>query len=65
MTIRAEVKGIETKRLKEAVRRNIERFPSDFMFEMNDESTPERGSRLPVGQENPNLGRYFSNPRHK
>ncbi|OYU97057.1 MAG: DNA-binding protein [Bacteroidetes bacterium B1(2017)] len=24
--------GTETKRLKEAVRRNIERFPSDFMF---------------------------------
>lgn len=24
----------ETKRLKEAVRRNIERFPSDFMFEL-------------------------------
>ena len=26
---------IETKRLKEAVRRNIERFPEDFMFELN------------------------------
>jgi len=24
----------ETKRLKEAVRRNIDRFPSDFMFEL-------------------------------
>jgi hypothetical protein len=29
--------GIETKRLKEAVRRNISRFPSDFMFEMSEE----------------------------
>ena len=27
--------GVETKRLKEAVRRNIARFPTDFMFEMN------------------------------
>ncbi|MXV14162.1 ORF6N domain-containing protein [Hufsiella ginkgonis] len=27
--------GVETKRLKEAVRRNIARFPEDFMFEMN------------------------------
>ncbi len=27
---------VETKRLKEAVRRNQERFPSDFMFEMTD-----------------------------
>lgn len=25
---------IETKRLKEVVRRNIERFPEDFMFEL-------------------------------
>ena len=29
--------GVETKRLKEAVRRNASRFPSDFMFEMNKE----------------------------
>jgi ORF6N domain len=26
--------GVETKRLKEAVRRNLLRFPEDFMFEM-------------------------------
>jgi hypothetical protein len=31
----AELYGVETKRLKEAVRRNIGRFPKDFMFEMN------------------------------
>ena len=30
----AELYGTETKRLKEAVRRNIDRFPLDFMFEM-------------------------------
>ncbi|MBL7737435.1 MAG: ORF6N domain-containing protein [Chitinophagaceae bacterium] len=29
--------GVETKRLKEAVRRNIARFPEDFMFEMSKE----------------------------
>ncbi|MGF6929076.1 hypothetical protein QFZ48_004576 [Chitinophaga sp. W2I13] len=33
----AELYGVETKRLKEAVRRNISRFPEDFMFEMNKE----------------------------
>jgi hypothetical protein len=27
--------GVETKRLKEAVRRNIKRFPKDFMFELS------------------------------
>lgn len=26
--------GIETKRLKEQVKRNISRFPEDFMFEL-------------------------------
>lgn len=30
----AEMYGVETKRLKEQVRRNIERFPQDFMFEL-------------------------------
>ncbi|WP_084185369.1 ORF6N domain-containing protein [Desulfonatronum thiodismutans] len=30
----AELYGVETKALKQAVRRNIERFPNDFMFEM-------------------------------
>ena len=30
----ADLYQVETKRLKEAVRRNINRFPDDFMFEM-------------------------------
>lgn len=30
----AELYGVETKRLKEQVNRNIERFPSHFMFEL-------------------------------
>ena len=29
--------GVETKVLKQAVRRNLERFPQDFMFELTDE----------------------------
>lgn len=32
----AELYRVETKRLKEAVRRNIERFPDDFMFVLTD-----------------------------
>ena len=32
----AELYGTETKRLKEAVRRNIGRFPTDFMFQLSD-----------------------------
>ena len=30
----AELYGVETKVLKQAVRRNIKRFPEDFMFEL-------------------------------
>lgn len=32
----AELYGVETKRLKEQVNRNIKRFPADFMFEMTE-----------------------------
>ena len=35
----AELYGVETKRLKEQVNRNIERFPGHFMFELNHEET--------------------------
>ena len=31
----AELYGVTTKRLNQQVRRNIERFPEDFMFELN------------------------------
>ena len=30
----AEMYGVETKNLKRSVRRNIDRFPDDFMFEL-------------------------------
>ncbi len=33
----AELYNVETKVLKQAVRRNIDRFPEDFMFEMTTE----------------------------
>jgi len=33
----AALYGVETKRLKESVRRNIERFPEDFMIELSKE----------------------------
>lgn len=32
----AELYPVETKKLKQAVRRNIKRFPSDFMFEITE-----------------------------
>ena len=33
----AKIYQVETKRLKESVRRNIHRFPDDFMFELTEE----------------------------
>ena len=32
----AELYGVETKRLNEQVRRNIERFPENFRFQLSD-----------------------------
>lgn len=33
----AKLYGVETKALVQAVKRNIERFPEDFMFQLNKE----------------------------
>lgn len=33
----AELYGVETRTLKQAVRRNMERFPEDFMFELTED----------------------------
>lgn len=37
----ATLYGVKTKRLKEQVRRNLDRFPSDFMFELTAEEKAE------------------------
>ena len=42
----AEMYGVETKRLKEQVRRNIERFPVEFMFELTKEEVQFSRSQL-------------------
>lgn len=47
----AELYGVETKRLKEQVKRNIERFPSHYMFELSQ-------------QENEILRSQFATLRH-
>ncbi len=44
----AELYGVETRRLKEQVRRNIERFPEDFMFEMTKEELKEWRSQFAI-----------------
>jgi len=37
----ADIYGIKTKRLNEQVKRNISRFPTDFMFQLTDEEKVE------------------------
>jgi hypothetical protein len=45
----AELYGVETKQLKRAVKRNMERFPEDFMFELTSEEV--RDFRCQIGTE--------------
>jgi hypothetical protein len=54
----AELYGIETKRLKEAVRRNISRFPKDFMFEMNQKEFENWRSQFATSKEDKQGLRY-------
>jgi hypothetical protein len=42
----AEIYGVETKRLKEQVKRNIERFTSHYMFELSKEETEISRSQI-------------------
>lgn len=42
----AELYGVETKQLKRTVRRNINRFPEDFMFQLSDEEFENLKSHL-------------------
>ena len=50
----ARLYGVKTKRLNEQIRRNIERFPDDFMFQLNEDERKELVA---------NCGR-FKNLRH-
>ena len=40
----AELYQVETRSLNQAVRRNIDRFPEDFMFQLNRRESEELGS---------------------
>ena len=42
----AELYEVPTKRLNEAVRRNIKRFPADFMFQLSDEEATALRSQI-------------------
>lgn len=44
----AQLYGVETRALNQAVRRNIERFPSDFMFQLSPEEAENWKSQIVI-----------------
>ena len=48
----AELYGVETKVLNQAVKRNIERFPEEFMFQLNDEEFENWKSQFATSNSN-------------
>jgi len=54
----AELYGVETKVLKQAVRRNIVRFPDDFMFEMSNKELENWRSQFVTSKEDKQGLRY-------
>ena len=56
----AELYGVETRRLNEQVKRNIERFPEEFMFQMNDEEFENWKSQIVISNSNNNSHNWMS-----
>ena len=56
----AKLYNVETKQLKRQVRRNIERFPEDFMFEMNKEEFQDWRSQFGTSNPSDKMGLRYS-----
>jgi hypothetical protein len=54
----AELYGVETKVLKQAVRRNLNRFPPDFMFEMDEDEFENWRTQFATSKEDKQGLRY-------
>lgn len=54
----AELYGVPTKRLKEQVRRNSDRFPADFMFELTEQEEHLLRSQLATSKRGRGGSRY-------
>ena len=55
----AEIYGVETKRLNEAVRNNPDKFPDDFTFELDNAEFSNLQSKISTA----NLSKVRSNPK--
>jgi hypothetical protein len=49
----ADLYGVETKRLVEQVKRNVERFPADFMFQLDEAETAALRSQIATSKPGP------------
>jgi translation initiation factor 2 alpha subunit (eIF-2alpha) len=56
----AELYGVPTKALKQAVRRNMERFPEDFMFEMSQEELEQWRSQTVTSNPGVKMGLRYA-----
>ena len=55
----AELYGVDVKRLNEAVKRNIERFPKDFMFQLKQKEWNILRSQIATANENVSKVRFL------
>jgi hypothetical protein len=56
----AEMYGVETRRLNEQVKRNLKRFPEDFMFQLTEEELKNWMSQFATSNFNPILKSQFA-----
>ena len=56
----AELYGVDTKQLKRQVRRNIDRFPEDFMFELDEEEFKNWRSQVGTSNTGDKMGLRYA-----
>jgi hypothetical protein len=56
----ADLYGVNTKALKQAVKRNIDRFPSDFMFKLNKEEFTHWRSQIVTSNSGDRMGLRYA-----
>ena len=54
----AAVFGVSTKRLNEQIRRNLERFPGDFLFQLSDQEVSDLTSQIATSKKGRGGRRY-------
>ena len=60
----AHLYGVEPKRLNEAVKRNIKRFPPEFMFQLTDEEWKSQRSQIATFSKNSRKYKPFAFTEH-